>query len=565
MKRNKLILLLTLFIISVNTPLFAQVEKIEKIEREIEKEKLLREKIEEEKPKPEIEKPAPPKVAPPVSEQKILIKKIMVTGVTLLPEKELNDIILQFENKEVTLRDMQKAADLITDAYRRRGYITSRAYMPPQKIEEGRLEIRVIEGITGNIDVKGNRYFKTTLLRDKIVLKKGQPFNYEILRKGLSKINEQPDRNARAVIVPGKEPGTTDIVLEVKDRLPIHIGLDWDNFGSRYIEKDRYTIRLTHNNLLGLDDKLTFQYQLGEHDRYFLKSLRYLLPVGLDGEFGLFMTRSRVKLGQDLEDSDARGKSKLYGLFINKSLIDMENFDLGLNLGFDYKDTTNYQTQTVSNRDRMRVAKIGLDIDVTDNWGRSIISNELDFGIPNIMGGLTEQDPQASRTGAGGNFIKDNINFLRLQKMPFSTTLLWKNQIQLSPYILTATEQFQIGGISNVRGYPPAEVVGDKGYASTLEWSFPPYLVPRNFKVPFSKAMLYDAFRIALFYDWATARLKRPSATEEKNKTLRGVGWGFRFNLPEDFSVRLDFGWPLDNTPTDSDHMHPWIQVSKSF
>jgi len=38
-----------------------------------------------------------------------------------------------------------------------------------------------------------------------------------------------------------------------------------------------------------------------------------------------------------------------------------------------------------------------------------------------------------------------------------------------------------------------------------------------------------------------------------------------RFNLPEDFSVRLDLAWPLDKTPSDSDHLHTWIQVSLDF
>jgi hemolysin activation/secretion protein len=152
-----------------------------------------------------------------------------------------------------------------------------------------------------------------------------------------------------------------------------------------------------------------------------------------------------------------------------------------------------------------------------------------------------------------------------LQKLPFSSTLLWKNQIQLSPYILSAAEQFQVGGIINVRGYPPAEVVGDEGYAMTWEWSIPPYLISKKIKVPLSQARLYDALRLVTFYDWANTRLRRPIVTEEKNKTLTSAGWGVRFNLPENFSLRAEFAWPLDNTPTDGDHMHTLFQVSKEF
>lgn len=531
----------------------------------LEKEEALREKIEAEKKPVEIEEQLPEVSVPLKGDEKIFIKDLRVTGAILIPKAEIDEVTLPHQNKELLFSQVQKVSGQITDLYRSRGYITSRAYIPAQKVEQGILEIKVIEAVAGDITVKGNRYFSAQLLKNKIALKKGEPFNYNILRQGLSRINEQPDRYCRVVLVPGKDPVSTDMVLEVKDRLPIHTGFDFDNFGSRYIEKDRYTARISHNNLLGLDDKLTFQYQLAQTSRYFLKSARYLLPVGSSAEFGIFTAHSRVKLGQDFQDLDARGKSHLYGIFLNESLVRKDNFNLGLNFGFDYKNITNYQAQAVSSSDRMRVLKTGFDLDASDNSGRTVIANELDFGIPGIMGGLREQDTKASRGGAGGKFIKNTVNLLRLQKMPFSSTLLWKNQIQVSPYILAASEQFQIGGISNVRGYPPAEAVGDKGYASTLEWSFPPYPISKGINVPLSKAKLYDALRVTIFYDWANAHLRRPTATEEKSKTLRGAGWGLRLNLPEEFSIRLDFAWPLDNTPSDSDHAHTWLSVSKNF
>lgn len=574
---KRILFVLLLFLFSTNIPLFAQeVGEVEKFEREIEKEKILRERIEKEKKPPEVEEKKPEVAPPPVKEERVFIKKINVIGVTLVSQKKIEEIIVSFENKELILRDLQMAADLITGVYRQKGYITSRAYLPPQKIEQGMLEIKVIEGITGDLEIKGNRYFKTALLKEKITLKKGEPFNYNILRKNCSKINEHPDRTTRTMLMPGKEPGTTDIVLEVKDQLPIHIGFDWDNFGSRYIEKDRYRTTLTHNNLLGWEDILTLQYQLAEADTYWLTSLRYLLPITEDLDLGFFVARTKLDLGREYKDLDARGKSRLYSIYLTQSLIEEESIDLSLNLGFDYKDIFNFQLGDETSRDRLRIAKIGLDLDLTDNFGRTLITNEVDFGIPDVMGGLKEKDSSeqgtdaskghgGSRAGSGGEFIKDTLDLLRLQRMPFNSVLLWKNQFQFSPYILTAAEQFQIGGIVNVRGYPPAEVVGDRGYASTFEWSFPPYLIPKDINVPFSKAKFYDAFRIAALYDWATARLKRPSATEEKNKTLRSAGCGIRFNLPENFSLRLDFGWPLDNTPTDSDHLHTWMEVTKNF
>ncbi|MCX5701491.1 MAG: hypothetical protein NTW64_00715, partial [Candidatus Omnitrophica bacterium] len=470
MRKTAILLLVTSFILFLSFQLLAEtVGQAQKAVTEIEKQKALREKIEKEKAKPVIEEQPALEEAPAVpGESKVMVKDITVIGVTLITQAEISKIIQPYQNKELAVREMQKVADLITDAYRKKGYITSRAYLPPQKIESGSLEIRVMEGITGEIYVKDNRHFKSALYRSKIRLTNGQPFNYESLRKGLSQINQLPDRSAKAVLTPGKAPGTTDVVLEVKERLPIHIGFDYDNYGSRYIDNDRVRTTLTHNNLLGFDDIFNFQYQLAEGENYRLLSLRYLFPLTESLKLGFFAADSKLDLQKELEASNARGKSRLYSIFLTQSLISKENISLALNLGFDYKDTFNFENNLETSRDRMRVAKSSLDLDLTDALGRTIINNEVSFGIPDIMAGLEEVDARSSRPGAGGEFFKDNLDILRLQKLPFNATLLWKNQFQFTSDILTASEQFQIGGIINVRGYPAAEVVGDRG--ASMVW-----------------------------------------------------------------------------------------------
>lgn len=534
----------------------------------LEKEKKLEKKVEKSKAAPQIidEEKEAAKAAAVAPGQKVLIKKIDVVGALILPEAQVKKITSRFENKELTLKEMQKVADLITDAYRKKGYVTSRAYLPLQKIQQGLLEIRVLESITGDVVVKGNHYYKTKLLKRQISLKKGEVFDYNLLKRDMTDINEHPDRVVKAVLAPGKEAGATDIVLNVKDKLPMHVGLGYDNFASRYVNSNRYTTTLTHNNFVGWDDMLTFQYQIGDAQDYTMWNLRYLVPLTNTLDLGFFMAKSKIALGREFEDLHSRGKSRLYSLFLTESVIKEGDVNLDLSLGFDYKDVYNFQLGDVTSRDRMRVIKGSFDLDIADNYGRTIVYNELGFGLPHCFGGLYDHDPTASRSGSGGEFIKDNLNILRLHRMPFGSTLLWKNQIQFSSDILTSTEQFQIGGIYNVRAYPPADYVGDRGFSSTIEWSFPPYLVPKSVKVPFSKATVYDALRVTPFFDIAQVRLKRPQPGEEKYKTLRGVGCGFRLNLPENFSVRYDIAWPVEsNKPSDEKSPHAWIEVTKTF
>ncbi len=543
------------------------VGKQQQTERQTEEEKLLRERIEAPLPEAPVEEQPAAAQAPLAGDQKAFIKTIKVTGVTLLTSREISRIVTPFENKELTLSDMQKVVDLITDAYRSKGYVTSRAHLPPQKIQGNVLEILAVEGTTGDIEVKGNRFFRSGLIAEGIRLEKGRPFEYGKLRSSLARLNEHPDRTVKAVLVPGKEPGSTDIVLNVEDRLPLHYRIEWDNYASRYVGKDRLIQTVTHNNLCGYDDILSLQFAVAEKEDYRLLSLRYLFPASDATRIGVYASRSKIRLGREYRTVDARGKSRIYGLFSITELLNRSDFSVNLNTGFDYIDSFNFQAGAEQSRDRLRVLKVGLDLDSYDFLnGRTIVSPEASFGISNgILGGFHDKDTRSSRAGAGGRFFKYSLDLIRLQKMPMETTLLWKNQAQACAYPLAASQQIQLGGISNVRGYPSGENVGDRGLTSTLELLMPFYGVPKDIHIPHAKSTLYNALKFALFYDWGYARLKNPQAGEGKSATLRGAGFGFRFNLPEDFSVRADLAWPLGKTPSDEDHFHPWLSVSKEF
>ena len=530
------------------------------------REKRLTAEIEKKKKKPAIEEEKlPSEVAPALPGEIVLIKNITVSGATLIPEKDIRDIVAPFENKELPLTDMQKVADLVTEAYRKKGYITSRAYIPPQKIENNAFEIKVVEGKMGDLDVSGNRYYKTFLFKKKFTLSKGDVFNYYILAKILRKINEQPDRFAKAVLVPGKEPGATDVVLEVKDDLPAHIGFNYDNYGSRYILNDRYQFSAGHNNLFGFEDVFQFQYTMTQGESYRLIGGSYVLPLTEKLKVGFSALWAKLHLLNDYKPLDVRGKSELYSLFATQSLIDTEKVTVNLNAGFDFKDVYNFQNDIETSRDKMRVVKVGIDADVTDVLGRSIFTNGIGIGIPEFMGGLRYKDPRASRVGSGGEFAMYSMNFYRLQPMPFSSTILCKNQLQVSNRPLTSTEQFQIGGIINVRGYPSAELVGDQGFSTTTEWSFPPYLIPKKLKIPTTDISYYDTIKLVAFYDYGNVHLNNPGGNASKYSQLSDFGWGIRFSLPKHFSFRVDFAYPLDTGASDGKTNRTWMQISSNF
>ena len=495
----------------------------------------------------------------------VLINSITVTGSHILSQKEIDAIIKPFEGQKMSLTDMQKLTELLTNALRKKGYVTTHAILPPQKLTNGTLEIKIIEGRMGNVQVQGNHYFSKRTFTRRITLHQGELFDYDKFRHNLGIINQYPDHHAKATLVPGQEPLQTDIVLDVKDQLPIHAGVSYDNFLSRYVGKGEFTGTLEDNNLLGFDDALTLNYITTPHNTYRLTSARYLLPLTNSTDIGFYASQNKVGLQKELKIFEARGKSKSYSIFIDQNLVNGDNLKITANAGFDYKDVFNFASDNES-RDRLRIAKTGFNMDFTDPfYGRDIINNEFSQGIPNIIGGLNSVDPLGSRLGAGGKFSKDMIDFLRLQRLPFGLSLFTKFEAQFSSRTLTATEQYQLGGIANLRGYAPGEASGDSGQSATAELTLPLYFLPTTRHVPFSKTSWNDSLRLAGFYDWGHVHLRTAQFGEFKKTSLNSLGCGIRFNLVEGFSSRVDVGWPMDPQSSDHEHMHIWFQITKNF
>jgi len=508
------------------------------------------------------------------SAAKVVVREVKVEGAELISQEDIDQTLAsQFTpGEEMTFNQMQRLAGEITALYRQKGFVTSRAYLPPQSLDGGVLFIKVIEGRMGQYTISGNKYFTTEQLNKKFTLKSGAAFDYSDLQRSLEYINEHPDRQARVVLVPGEEPGTTDVDVKIQDQPPVHATLEYDNWASRYLNKDRYAVTLEHNNLTKHDDRLSIKFLTSEGNNLLLAQGRYIYPLSNTLEVGAQFLTSKTELGREFEVLEAHGSADVIGVFATQELVNTIDFNLNLNLGFDHKNVKNYLLGVESSSDRVRVARIGFDADYDDRWGRSIANLEWDFGIPGIFEGMEDHnDPSASRAGAGGEFNKGIFNFFRLQPLPSSwkylneTYFLWKNLAQYSDDVLVASEQFQIGGPTSVRGYAPGEASGDSGIYSALEWSLPFYGLSREAKIPGREETWYDSLKWVLFYDWGWVDFENPQPGERNQETLRGYGAGVRLNIARDIAVRIEVGWPDGRKSEDSRRAHTWVEVDWKF
>jgi hemolysin activation/secretion protein len=564
----------TVFILSGSSSAFAAIPTGQdvgsrvQVERREKEQKAISEKLAEDQgpvvegeEKIQVETPSAP-----ASQAKVTVDKIEVAGVTLINKEKVRRIVAPFEGKELALSDFQTVTAAITDEYRSNGYVTSFAFIPPQMVEQKVLKIAVNEGKIGDVKISGNKWFGTDFLLRHVDARRGETFNYDVLRENIRHLNERPDVNGRVVLSRGEEAGETDVNVQVQDHFPWHATVGYNNYNSAFLERNKGSVELRSTNFTGNGDILAGEVQIGEADRYQLYSGRYIYPISRRLNYGVYYIHVNQALGRSIGSQRITGEGDVVNSFLTYKIFDKENFSLSFNPAFEYKDFTNKVAGVVAGEDKVRVAKLGFDVDFNDAFrGRNLITQEFDFGIPDFLDGLEEKDDSGSRPGSAGQFVRSVTNMARVQAMPYSTVLLLKSSMQLCHYNLPSSEQFQIGGFYSVRGYPVSEFAGDSGITGSAELHIPPYLVPQTVLIPATKRSLRESLTLFGFYDFGYVSNNSPRPGEIKEESLDSAGFGFRFNLGADASVSFDYGFALGQKASDGSKSAGYIETKLFF
>ncbi|MBU1862928.1 MAG: BamA/TamA family outer membrane protein [Candidatus Omnitrophica bacterium] len=509
------------------------------------------------------------KKAPEVTAEEgptFFVKKIVIEGNTLLTSEELLTYAAPFEGRELSFRELKAFADLVSAEYLRNGYTTSRAYIPPQKITDGTVIVQVLEGIVGTIEVTGNRWFREQVYRDALSFDTGNFLEIADLENALREINTSPDRSVRAYLEPGTETGTTDVTLKAKDNFPLHASLEYNRRGTKLTHRSRYLLRLTDNNVFGFGDRLNTAFSFAEQSALLGGSFSYEFPWQKTGTLYRFdASVARTRLQKEMRARGVNGEPFNLGFGVTQKLLETRHVKLDGAFGLEYKDSKTTVGGDKLSYDRSRVFVVGPRVTVNDRYGRTFGASDLHVGIPRILNGLDHHDSKASRVKSGGRFQYLTLNLARLQRLCFGATFLMQAGGQWSPYPLTALEQFYLGGMSSVRGYPESDSSGDSGYNFSTEVRVPPYFIPKTWRVVgYEDKTWRDAISLIGFIEGGRCfNLKRQEAFSLKNRTLLATGFGLRFYVTPDTNLQFSVGYPFGDESTDKDR--PQIQLAARF
>ena len=492
---------------------------------------------------------------------------------------ELDKLLSETYQRELSVFDLEDVAVRVTDYYRAQDRILDTAFVPPQTVADGAVNIYVLSGRLGKVDVEGNKRYKAEVLAWPFASELGEPVSRGSMTHSLLNVWDYPgllfaQRKANITFVPGEKTGETDIRLQVQeDPLPFNLVLSGDNAGSQYSGEYRARADVYWNNLTGGADQLAVgaTYAFDPQNNFYW-NVDYLRPIFTpDLRIGLGASRSAYDIGADLADLGIDGITEQAYIRLNYIFFQSFRDRLVGEVRFSRKDAETKQNGDQLSKDELAPLEIGIDYLNTDSLlAPEARANQLRLianythGFPNLWGSMDGTDAEeASRIGADGKragteYDKIVAGLIRKQAFFWDSDIWLRANGQFTDDFLVPLEQFAIGGPNSVRAYPVAEWLFDKGYFASLEWEFPvPFLKKVEDKYPNcmyapkwascgAPTKLSDAIRLSLFVDFAEGWLNNARSNKLDNQAVTGVGFGARYQT-RNLRMGMSVATPVDS------------------
>lgn len=492
--------------------------------------------------------PATPAVKTEQAGPRFLVREVRFTTSEIFSQEELKAFAREVEGREVTLAELQALAAKINEAYRSRRIVTAQAVIPPQNVSGGIVEIRLVEGRVGKINLNGNNSTRGEYITGRLGQGPGDLVDLPSLEKDLERFNRTNDVQLRLVLAPGSVFGTTDFRIEAVEPQQHDLRLFIDNNGSASTGKWRAGLMYFNHSLLGYRDELSLSTtQASGQESY---SIGYSLPVNKMGgrlSLNFYQDYTEILHGQ-YASLKLTGESTSGALSLRQPVYFDKTSQFNLLVSTKQRRTTNWISGERLQRTDSLDGSLGVEFQKTD-------ANGFWFATYSYTAGEAESPASKSYEVGRGSILRN-------QTLAEDWALRGSVNFQHTPInILPSSEQMIIGGEGSVRGYQVGTYSGESGYGGSLELHHP---LGTLGKVDSSTAIAAKGF---FFIDYARVSPYRPGGSVlPKHQELGSLGWGVNSSIGKNLNARLTLGYALNDVPLQpNSHYYVHFQLVASL
>jgi hemolysin activation/secretion protein len=488
----------------------------------------------------------------------------------------LSEIIIEpGQPREVSARTIQGFTQYILSVYQSRNYAGIYVYVPEgamsgaTELRDGLLFVQILELSVSDIEVTSydpehnkveTPHLRSSVVKDWSPVKVGQVANQKELDDFVSLLNLNPDRYVSAVVSRGTEPNTLSLGYDIYEAEPWHFYIQADNGGTR---QRQWTPRigLINTSLTGVDDRFSAMYQApwesGIEDNYFLFG-SYDFPV--------FTPRLRLNLYAGYNEFDITpeggafnflGRGSFLGGILRYNVLQTGGwfFDVTGSLGHERSRITPSLFPAMASDVEMDLFGVGVDLYQSDDMS----DTSLSFNRLENIEGSSQRTFSAARQNADRDFIIYSFSAAhsryldpnKVQRLGGSFRLIDPGE-RLVPAKMTT-----FGGLYSVRGYDEDEIVADGGIVVSAQYEFDliKYDASKNASEAEEDSDLAEAQKPLLrklaplgFVDFGRAKIEDSVSGEKGVQELCSAGLGTIFEVGDNFSGALYYGWALRET-----------------
>lgn len=491
--------------------------------------------------------------SPSANEAEVLtfdVFEFQVDGNTVLDKARIEQSVYPYMGESKSIQDVEQARAALEKTYQDAGYLTVSVSIPQQEVNAGVVRLLVTEGKIERLQVVDSHYHTLSEIKSRAAqFAEGSVPHFPTAQKELGTLNRNQNRQVTPVLRPGKSPGTVEVDLQVKDKLPLHGNVELNDRYSPNTSQLRWNAGVKYENLFQKDHSLGLNMQVSPEDFNEVKvfSGTYVIPR-LNGDYfaayGVISDSNIAAVG----DINVLGKGYIVGARYIKPLPLTEGFYHSLTFGMDYKifkenlfllgaDTS------INTPISYWTTSVGYDTNIQSAYGQTQTSLVMNLA-PRLMGNNNAEFDR-KRDGAQANFAYLRADAKHLYSLESGWAMQAKLIGQLSNQPLISTEQFTIGGVDSVRGYLESSRLGDSGILGSLELRTPP--LTRYFKQHRFADYIREMYAFG-FMDGGRVHVRNAAGLESRYE-LYASGLGIKLKTTSGWFTYLDYAHAFNDAP----------------
>lgn len=485
---------------------------------------------------------------------KVTIRRIRLSGVASVPAERAEAVLADAVGKELDFGQLQGLADRLTAFYRGQGFVAARAWLPAQRIEDGVVEIAVLEGRLGRVTIDAAAPLDAEQLRPYLAaLVPGQPLRSQTLEESLLRLSDLPGLRVQSVLRPGQAVGTTDLDIQVQAGQATSGNVALDNHGNRYTGRTRLSGRINLAGTWRPGDSVDVSLATSGSGMNYGRAA-WQTPVGSAGsQVGVAGSALRYQLGKQFTSAESSGNATDLTLYALTSLLRSRAASAQAQLALDIKRFDDLASGLRSNK-RAQVLALGLSGHRSGADG-GISHGSVTLGLGRLQLDAGSATGDAYRTAGSYAKLGATLDHQRLLGDGLAASL--RVAAQLAGKNLDSSEKLALGGPQGVRAYAGGAASSDEALLVSTELARELWGV---------RAKVFADFGVGRIAHKPLAATATTPGDTHNVRQLYALGVGADASLPAGLQLQAAAAVPLGRDDTGEERgPRLWLQLSRSF